>query len=318
MEVRQLHHPIDTQDIYQGPIVLALGFFDGVHKGHQAVLQTAKREASKRGLPLAAMTFNISPKFMFQEWHPKELQYLTDLSEKEELMAYYGVDILYVVQLTSAFAKLAPQLFVDQYLVGLQAQTVVAGFDYTYGPKDTANMTLLNDYARDRFRIIEVPKVAMEGHKVGTTQIREALIEKGDVTFANDQLGYPYFLTGLVIHGEKRGRELGYPTANLLIDDSHVMPKVGVYVVECLINEELYPGMASIGYNITFGDKREKTVEIHLLDYSLDIYGETVKVYWHKRLRGEEKFSSKEALIEQMQQDEIDTRAFFENYYPYQ
>ncbi|MCZ0716777.1 riboflavin biosynthesis protein RibF [Aerococcus kribbianus] len=317
MEIINLHHPIDTKAIHQGPIVLALGFFDGVHKGHQKVLKAARQEASKRNIPLAAMTFNMSARFMFQEEHPKELRYLTTLPEKKRLMQHFGVEILYIVQMTSAFAKLAPQLFVDQYIVGLQAKTVVAGFDYTYGKKDIANMANLGDYGQGRFHIIEVPKVEENGVKVGTTEIRQTLVETGDVATAKKQLGYPYFFTGIVIHGEKRGRELGYPTANLMIDETNVVPKVGVYAVECLINGDLYKGMASIGYNITFGDNRERTVEIYLLDYSLDIYGEEMTVYWHKYLRNELKFDSADELIEQMNKDEEMTREYFKENSPY-
>lgn len=311
MKVVEIHHPIASQLISDQEVILAMGFFDGVHKGHQRVLAEGKKVADQKQLPLAALTFNLSPRFIFQHVHPKTIQYLTPLPEKIERMASYGVDLLYVVQLTSAFAKLSPQAFVDQYMVGLHADTVVAGFDYTYGKKEIANMARLPEYAQSRFGIIEVPELQLTEGKVGSTTIRYMIERDGDVDRAQKHLGYPYYFKGLVVHGEKRGRKLGFPTANLMVSDHAVIPKVGVYAVECLINGITYYGMASIGHNVTFGEGRERTVEVYLFDFHDEIYGEEMTVKWHHYLRPEMKFDSVEALIEQMEQDEIDTHAHF-------
>ena len=312
MKTINLHHPFEQSSIYAGDVVLALGFFDGVHRGHQAVIQAARDEADRLKLPLAVMTFNMAPRIMYQQIHPEEVTYLTTLAEKERLMRQLGVDYLYVAQLTSSFAALKPQEFVDQYMVGLHAKSVVAGFDYTYGKKDIANMRTLASHAAGRFNIIEVNKLSEDTSKVGSTEIRHDL-NTGQIDKANQQLGYIYSIDGIVVHGEKRGRELGYPTANLMVAAESLIPVEGVYVVEMLLNGQVYPGVASIGNNITFGENRKRTVEIHLLDFKGEIYGEYVTVYWHKYLRPELKFDGIEGLIKQMDQDAVDAENYLES-----
>lgn len=309
MKTIHLHHPFEQSSIYDGDIVLALGFFDGVHRGHQAVIKAARDEADRLGLPLAVMTFNMAPRIMYQQIRPEEVTYLTTLNEKERLMRQLGVDYLYVAQLTSLFSALKPQEFIDKYVVGLYAKTVVAGFDYTYGKKDHANMDTMAKHAAGRFNIIKVDKLSEDDSKVGSTEIRYDL-NTGQVDKANQQLGYIYSNDGIVVHGEKRGRELGYPTANLMIPAESMVPVEGVYVVEMLLNGQIYPGVASIGKNITFGENRSRTVEIHLLDFKGEIYGEYVTVYWHKYLRPELKFDGIDGLIQQMDQDAIDARKY--------
>lgn len=309
MKTINLHHPFKQEDVYSDDIVLALGFFDGVHRGHQAVIRAAREEANRLALPLAVMTFNMAPKVMYQQIRPEEVTYLTTLTEKERLMQEFGVDYLYVAQLTSAFSSLKPQAFVDDYLVGLHAKTVVAGFDYTYGKKDIANMQTLPDHADGHFNIIEVTMLSDDDVKVGSTEIREDL-NTGRVAQANQQLGYIYSIDGIVVHGEKRGRQLGYSTANLMVPSESLIPLEGVYVVEMLLNDTLYPGVASIGTNITFGENRKRTVEIFLLDFKGEIYGEYVTVYWHQYLRPELKFDSVDDLIQQMDQDAIDAEIY--------
>ncbi|MDO4680857.1 MAG: riboflavin biosynthesis protein RibF [Aerococcus sp.] len=313
MQIITLHHPVRTLDKLTTPIVLALGFFDGVHRGHQAVIQRARREATKRQLPLAVMTFNRSPRIIYQQAHPDSLDYLTTNEEKAQMMADLGVDILYFIEVTSAFATLSPQAFVDQYLVGFHAQAIVAGFDYTYGKPDVANMETLPNYSQGRFDIIRVPKLTANNEKIGSHFIRQQ-IKNGQLEEANAALGYPYFFSGVVINGKHRGRELGYPTANVLPNPHTLLPKVGVYTVECVLNHQIYWGMASIGYNITFADQKEKTVEINLFNFNEEIYGETLKVCWHQYLRTEMKFAGAEGLIKQMAQDKKNALAFQANY----
>ncbi|PMC79537.1 riboflavin biosynthesis protein RibF [Aerococcus viridans] len=311
MKTINLHHPFEQATVYTGDIVLALGFFDGVHRGHQAVIKAARDEADRLQLPLAVMTFNMAPRIMYQQIRPEEVTYLTTLKEKERLMTHLGVDYLYVAQLTSAFSALKPQEFVDQYMVGLHAKSVVAGFDYTYGKKDLANMHTLKEHAAGRFNIIEVNKLSEDTNKVGSTEIRQDL-NTGKIDKANQQLGYIYSNDGIVVHGEKRGRELGYPTANLMIATESLIPAEGVYIVEMLLNDQVFPGVASIGNNITFGEGRKRTVEIHLLDFKGEIYGEYVTVYWHQYLRPELKFDGIDGLIDQMDQDAIQARKYLE------
>ncbi|SCB71778.1 riboflavin kinase / FMN adenylyltransferase [Weissella bombi] len=310
MEVIHLHHPYKSDQIKQDPIVLAMGFFDGVHAGHRTVIQKAAQEAKKRGIKLAVLTYDHHPSVAFKTYKTP-LTYLTTLPKKLEILASLGVDIAYVVNFTSEFSQLTPQDFVNRYMVGLNAVAVVAGFDHTYGTKD-ADMLHLPIYAAGRFDVIEVEQVNVDGQESASTRTR-ALVDQGDLDEARRLLLRPYETTGLVVHGEARGRELGYPTANIETTAGERLPGVGIYVVEMKIGDNWYPGMASIGYNVTFGENRPKTVEINLFDFHRAIYGETVQIKWYHFLRGEVKFANGQELIEQLAEDERQSRLFLQN-----
>ncbi|UQF38909.1 riboflavin biosynthesis protein RibF [Vagococcus lutrae] len=311
MKVITLHHPYHAKQIPTESVVMVLGFFDGVHRGHQAVINEGKKQAEARGLKLAVMTFNQHPSIVFKKIEPGTMKYLTTVEQKARRMEELGVDYLYVVEFTSAFASLAPQDFVDQYIVGLHAQVAVAGFDYTYGPKDIASMAQLPSYSQNRFEVVRVEKQEALGDKISSTAIRAAL-EAGKMEEVTHLLGYDYETEGVVVHGDARGRTLGYPTANIRTPQKARLPKNGVYAVEFEVANKTYHGMAQIGYNITFEKNREKTVEVNILDFDADIYGEQVSVRWCHYLRGEIKFDGPEGLIAQLNQDKIDTREYFE------
>lgn len=310
MEIIKIHHPYKKESIPNEPVVLALGFFDGVHKGHRTVISTAKKIAKEKNVPLALMTFNQHPSIVFKKVDPEAITYLSAIERKEEFMAELGVDYLYEVDFTSSFASLSPQEFVDQYIIGLKAITVVAGFDYTYGRKEVASMEHLAGYAKGKFEVVEIGKVTGDGEKISSTRIRKALAA-GKIAEANQMLGYVYQTPGIVIHGDARGRTLGYPTANIDAQPGIGLPKVGVYAVRINIGGNWYDGMASIGYNITFESNRQLSVEVNIFDFNSTIYGEKVSVEWHEYMREEKKFLSVETLIEQLAQDEIDVRHYF-------
>lgn len=310
MNVIHIHHPYEVEQIPKDEVALVLGFFDGVHRGHQKVILTAKEEADKRGLKLAVMTFNHHPSVVFQKIDHTKMKYITTVEQKEQRMAKLGVDFLYVVEFTSSFASLTPQAFVDQYIVGLNAKVAVAGFDYTYGKADVANMENLPKYGQDRFQVIEVPKQTEEALKISSTNIRE-MMGSGQMEEANHFLGYTYEVSGVVVHGDKRGRTLGYPTANIKIDQQSLLPKKGVYAVKLLVDNTWHYGMAQIGHNITFESNRPMTIEVNILDFDQDIYGEYVTVQWCHYLRDELKFTGIEGLITQLDLDEVETREYF-------
>lgn len=311
MEIIELSHPYNDEEIVQEPIVLALGFFDGVHLGHQAVIRTAKEEAVKRGIKLAVMTFNQHPKIVYSKLDEESMFYLSTNERKAELLEGLGVDILYLVDYTWAFGSQSPQEFVDCYIVELNAKAVVAGFDYTYGKKDVANMQTLPEHADGRFDIVEVDQLSINQHKIASTSIREH-IETGQIQAANKELGYLYQTSGTVVHGEKRGGALlGYPTANVETSSKELLPGIGVYIVEFFVSDKWHQGMASVGYNVTFGENRPVTCEVFILDFDQMIYGEQVKVRWHHYLRGEIKFDGLDGLIKQLDQDLVDTKAYF-------
>ncbi|WP_125706814.1 riboflavin biosynthesis protein RibF [Lacticaseibacillus porcinae] len=309
MQVIDIQPPV--VDRPQAPQVLALGFFDGVHRGHQAVISQAKQVANAKQMPLAVMTFDVHPAVIYQNKPADSVKYLSPRARKIELMATLGVDVLYFVHFTPDFSRLDPQSFVDQYLVGLNAAVVVAGFDYTYGKKAIANMQTLPDYAQDRFEIISVPAHLDDGEKISSSRIREAL-DTGDVDLANRLLGYHYQTTGPVVHGEARGRTLGFPTANIDTPNAERLPGIGVYTVRLKVNGKWVPGMASVGRNVTFGAGRALTLEINLFDFHDDIYGQPAVVEWLHFLRGDVKFDGAQGLIDQLKLDRIHSLAWLE------
>lgn len=310
MQVLHIHHPYKKTQIPEADVVLVLGFFDGVHRGHQEVITRGRKVADEKGLKLAVMTFNQHPSIVFQKIEAETMKYLTTIEQKEKHMEALGVDYLYVVEFTSAFASLSPQEFVDQYIVGLNAKVAVAGFDYTYGPRDIATMENLPKYANNRFEIVNVCEQLENQEKISSTIIRQ-LMDEGNLPEVKKLLGYTYEITGTVMHGDARGRTLGFPTANIKLTTKVRLPKPGVYAVRIKVGNQWYDGMASIGYNITFEAGRGMTVEVYILNFNQNIYGEQVSVEWHQYLRPEVKFDGVESLIAQLKQDEQDTEAYF-------
>ncbi|ACA82921.1 riboflavin biosynthesis protein RibF [Leuconostoc citreum] len=305
-----LHYPIQN---FKQPVrqVVAMGFFDGVHLGHQAVIKRAKAEADALGVPLAVLTYDPHPSVAFKAL-TEPLKYLTVVKQKAQLLETLGVSEMYKMQFTSQLAGLSPQVFVDEVLMQLNPVAVVAGFDHLYGSdKNQANMANLAIYAKARFDVIIVPEFDDLGLKIGSSKIRSALCV-GDMQTVNRQLGRIYHTTGIVVHGEARGRELGFPTANVLTPELEWLPGIGIYAVKISIAGQWHIGMASIGRNVTFGDNRPITVEINILDFNQTIYGEDVTVAWHHHLRGEVKFNQVDDLITQLEKDKVATRTYFE------
>lgn len=312
MEIVKLRHPYQPAEILAGDCVLVLGFFDGVHRGHQEVINTGKKIAQEKNLKLAVMTFNQHPAVVFQKVQSTPIKYLSTLKQKEEQMAKLGVDLLYEVAFTSGFAALDPQTFVDQYIVGLHGKVAVSGFDYNFGKDQSADAKYLPKYAKDRFEVVTVAKKTEknEKEKISSSRIRR-LLSEGRLEEANHLLGYIYEVSGTVIHGEARGRTLGYPTANIQVPEDMNLPKEGVYVNQIKVGDQWYPAMGSIGHNDTFGPNRMLTVEINILDFDQEIYGEKVKVRWYHMLRGQVAFESVDGLVKQLEIDEQATRDYF-------
>lgn len=312
MKIVKLKEPYDKNAIVDSPIVLALGFFDGVHRGHQEVIKRAIEKGKSLGVKVAVMTFDRHPKIIFQNIDGEKFKYLTMLDEKLEHFKNLGVDIAYVVKFDENLAYLSPQDFIDKYVVGLHAICVVAGQDYTYGKHDIANMDTISDFAKGRFEIITVDHLQRNNQKISSTQIRKDL-DSRNVEAANLLLGYQYENHGTVEHGFKRGRKIGFPTLNVSIPKNERILGEGVYAVKVKIDKDnsWYEGMASIGHNETFGDDLEKTVEINLFNFDKSVYGEKVIVKWYKFLREMVKFDSVEELIDQLNKDKRDTEVFF-------
>ena len=309
MQVIEVSEPLDLQKIPNEDVVLAMGFFDGVHRGHQAVIQRAKQIAAQRHLKLAIMTFDRFPKIYFRNIDPQAVKYVTPLKQRLKRFEQQGIEIAYVARFDEAMAKLAPQYFVDHFMADLHAKVVVAGFDYTYGKPDVANMETLPQFAQGRFDVVTVDRQVLNAEKIGTTQIKTAL-DHGDIQKVNQLLGYRFSFPGKVVHGEARGRELGFSTLNIQPAKDQWIPGIGVYAVRVKVDGQWYQGMCSVSHNETFGDN-PLTIEINLFDFNQMIYGQEVEVEWDQYLRAPVKFESVDQLIAQLKQDKIDTLEYF-------
>ncbi|WYP24925.1 riboflavin biosynthesis protein RibF [Alkalihalobacillus sp. FSL W8-0930] len=307
MKTIYLSHPIDHSVPLIVPTVFALGYFDGVHKGHQHVIRQAVSYAKENGMESAVMTFHPHPKEVLMQLE-QPMHFLTPLPDKLERIAELGVDRTYVVEFNQSFANLLPQEFVDHYLLALGAKHVVAGFDFTYGKKGKGTMDTMPDHAQGRFSSLAVSKVEREGIKVSSTALRE-LLQAGKVSDISELLGEPYQIKGIVEDGEKRGRTIGYPTANVKVNQRYIIPKTGVYVVKVELQDNILFGMCNVGYKPTFHNKKPDTpsIEVHLLDFNEQIYGETLTITWIQRIRDEVKFNGIDELKAQLALDKKQT-----------
>lgn len=302
MEIYHLDDPRQLSEVDTAPSVMALGFFDGIHSGHQKVIRTAKQIADDKGIESSVMTFYPHPAVVLGKVENPE--YLTPIEHKQRLIESLGIDRLYIVEFNKNFSSLSPQQFVDQYMAGLSVRHAVTGFDFTYGHKGKGTTETLADHANGRFGVTIVGKVEEDGEKVSSTKIRE-LLRAGKVDEVPRYLGHHYEVYGTVVNGEKRGRTIGFPTANIDPAGPYLIPKPGVYAVKMLLEGTWKDGVASIGYKPTFHENYEgqPAVEVYVFDFTGDIYGKSVAVKWFEKIRDEEKFSSVETLVERMKQD---------------
>jgi len=289
--------------------VVAIGNFDGLHRGHAVLLERALAEARRRGLPALVLSFEPHPRTFFQPTTP--VFRLTSAREKAQRLAGLGLDGLVIAPFDQTLAAATPKEFAESVLAGrLKAKVVVVGPDFRYGARRAGSVeTLAADGARLGFEVVVVP-VVMEGDvRASSTRVRDALAE-GDVARAATLLGHPWFVTGRVIHGDQRGRDLGFPTANLALG-ADCRLRHGIYVVAfARADGTRHPGVASYGRRPTF-DNGAPLLETFVLDFSGDLYGEEVTVTFLAWLRPELRFESVEALMAAMQGDVAAARAYF-------
>ena len=297
MKIRRINNELEIKQ--EEDTVLVLGYFDGLHKGHQTLFKEARKIADEQGLKIAVLTFPESPKLAFVRYQPELMLHLNHPEERAAHLENLGVDYLYLIDFTSHFSKNTAREFFDKYVSALKAKAVVAGFDYHFG-SDKRKAEELADYFDGR--IVIVSSVNQDDEKISSTRIRET-IQNGDVAKAHQLLGYPLSTRGIVVHGNARGRTIGYPTANLAPLDRVILPADGVYVVDVEHNGKIFRGMASVGKNVTFeGD--ELRFEANLFDFAEEIYGDTIRIIWLDKIRDMVKFDGIEELVTQLKSDE--------------
>ena len=291
----------------QQPTVLTIGTFDGVHLGHQKIIERVVTTARQEKLLATIFTFFPHPRMVVQ--HDKSLKLIHTLEEKKQLLQRLGVDLLVVQPFNEAFAQLTAEEFVSTILVQhLNVKKVIIGYDHRFGRNRTANINDMRLFGEKYgFAVEEISVQEVDEVSVSSTKIREAL-NKGDVTTAEHYLGVPYSLTGIVVHGLKLGRTLGYPTANIRVtEDYKLIPKDGVYAVYSYIGAQKVYGMMSIGKNPTIEGKGA-SIEVYFFDFNGDLYDRELTIYFVKYLREERKFSSVALLKKQLQDDETTAR----------
>ena len=305
METIHLTDP-ETPDVV--PSVMVLGFFDGVHTGHQAVIRHAQEQAERLNVPVTVVTFDPHPKQVLSN-KPDAVRYITPLSRKLKRIESLGVERCLVLTFTKELAGLSPQQFVDDYLIGAGAVHVTAGFDYSYGKFGEGTMETMPFHARGRFTTSVVNEQTEGGEKVSSTRIRK-LLGAGEVDAAATLLGSPYVICGEVIHGDARGRTIGYPTANVVMDASYVMPRLGVYATRVRLRDgRTFHAMTNVGRRPTFYDTGDVSIESHLFDFSEDLYGQLIEIEWVRFIRNERAFDGLDSLIAQLKQDETTARS---------
>ncbi|HZG00253.1 MAG TPA: bifunctional riboflavin kinase/FAD synthetase [Chitinophagales bacterium] len=293
--------------------VVTLGTFDGVHTGHRILVNTITEEAKRVGGESVLLTFDKHPRSVIRpgEAEPK---LLTTLDEKVSLLENLGVDHLVIIPFTKAFSQLSAREYVSDFLVALfQPSVIVIGYNHRFGHHRDGNIELLQKLALEyQFEVKEINKQLVNDIAVSSSRIRIAL-EEGDVETASGLLGYPYVLNGIVESGDQRGRTIGFPTANIRPhDEQKLVPAFGVYAVKAVIDGTEHNAMLNIGTRPTVDGTRE-TIEAHLLDFSADLYGQSVGIQFHKRLRNEQKFSGIDALKSQLELDRKQTEQFFKS-----
>ena len=294
-----------------GPVVVALGNFDGVHLGHQVVVRRAVEEARSRGLRAVAVTFDPHPRAVLRPGSEPKL--LTVLEVREELLLGCGVDEVRVLRFDLELSKKSPGDFVREVLVGeLGAGVVVVGENFRFGYKASGDVKDLDRHMRDAGgEAYAVPtyvlgEAAGSGEAINSTRIR-MLLHDGEAREAARLLGRPYSLRGVVVEGDKRGHALGFPTANVLPGAVALVPGRGVYAGHVRVGEERYGACTNVGVAPTF-ERRESRVEAYLLDYEGDLYGEVIDVTFEERLRPEKQFSGVYELKEQIARDVAEAR----------
>ena len=293
--------------------VIAIGFFDGVHLGHAALLRLTRRRADELGIPAAVLTFDTHPDTLV---YHQPVPLINTLEDRKYLMEEkFSMDEVILAHFDRAMMEMPWEAFVEDYLLGeLGAKHVVCGHDFSFGYRGQGTPDKLRRLCAQRgVGVNVVDKVSLGGITVSSTHIRQ-LIRQGDMEAAAQMLGHRHFLSGEVLHGKELGRRLGFPTANLALPEGLIAPAYGVYAtLVTLPDGSAHPAVTNVGVRPTVHDQLGRLVEAWILDCTAELYGEKIRVEFFTRLRGEKKFDSLEALREEVLRNADETRAYFQN-----
>jgi len=286
--------------------VITIGTFDGVHIGHKKIINQLTSISSKNNLISILLSFFPHPKMVLQ--NDKELKLINTIQEKEGLLNSLNLDYLIIKEFTKEFSRLSALEFVRDILVNkLNAKHIIIGYDHHFGRNRTANIEQLKEFGElYDFKVTEILAQDIDDIAISSTKIRKALIN-GEITLANKFLGYNFFFSGNVVHGNNIGKTISFPTANIKINTPYkLVPKNGVYIVKTIIDKQITFGMMNIGYNPTFNGK-QKSIEIHFINFNKNIYNKNLIIEMILRIRNEIKFNTVVDLKKQLEQDKLST-----------
>jgi len=288
------------------PSVVTIGTFDGVHIGHTKIINQLTTISLKNNLTSILLSFFPHPKMVLQ--NDNELKLINTIQEKEGLLNSLNLDYLIIKEFTKEFSRLSALEFVRDILVNkLNAKHIIIGYDHHFGRNRTANIEQLKEFGElYDFKVTEISAQDIDDIAISSTKIRKALIN-GEIKLANKFLGYNFFFSGDVVHGNNIGKTISFPTANIKVDQPYkLIPKNGVYIVKTIIDNQTTFGMMNIGYNPTF-DGKQKSIEIHFLNFNKNIYHKNLTIEMIMRIRNEIRFNSVDDLKKQLGQDKLST-----------
>ncbi len=291
------------------PIVACIGYFDGVHLGHQELIKEANILSKNLGCESGLITFNPDPWVTIKGVH--DIKHITTMKQRMKLAEQFGIQHFFVLDFSIEMARLAHEQFLDFLIKNIHLKGIVCGFDFHYGYKGIGNDQTLKEYAKNRFEFKLVDSINDSLGKISSSRICDLILE-GKVLEASKLLGYSFSLLANVIHGKAQGKEkLGFPTANCSVSSEIILPKRGVYVGKVVYNNDEYKAMINIGHNPTFNERRMISIEAHILDFDEDLYEKQIEVIFVDYIRDEKRFNSIEELIKQLNSDVSTTRNYY-------
>ena len=306
MVMKEFNIELHKNTKWENPFSACIGYFDGLHLGHQELMRITKQDALKKNIKSALMTFDPDPWITLKI--KNDIKHLTPLVLRKRLAREFGIDYWITLRFTEEMSQLSPEAFIE-LLNTIPLSSLICGFDFNYGKKGKGNIETLKAAIKN-FELITVPPIVFKGAKISTTRIC-TLLEEGKVLEANQLLGYPFQMTGTVIHGKHLGSTIGFPTANLSYSNEFLLPKEGVYIGTAIVENIAYMAMINIGRNPTVEQRSSISIEVHILDFNKDIYEKELSIAFHNRIRDIIKFASINDLVRQLEVDCISTKEYF-------
>lgn len=306
----KIYKGLETEFNCKNPVV-TIGTFDGLHIGHQKIIERLIEEAQKINGESVLLTFYPHPRSVIESSNPISL--LQAHEDKLVALEALGLQHLIILPFTTEMSEMSAYDFLNDILIAhIKMKKIVLGYDHHFGNNRIGNLDFLNIYAQNmNFEVLEIPAKEIDEIKISSTKIRGA-IKNGEIEKATKFLGKPYGISGIVIKGKQLGRTIAYPTANIApIEPLQLLPKIGVYAVKIKVLNLSFNGLLNIGIRPTVEESGQMKIEVHIFDFSQDLYGEKIQVLLYERIRDEQKFASLEALKAQIEEDEIIARSYF-------